>query len=59
MELGVKARYRKHRGWDGKIYWVRMTEQEINARRILGLVACVVVGMPAFVLIMALAAGII
>ena len=59
MRLGVPVRYKTVRGWSGKRYWIRMTEREIQARRILGLVGCVVIGMPLLVLIMAVAAGLI
>ena len=59
MELGMKIRYKTVRGWSGKKYQVRMTEQEINARRILGLVGSIVIGVPAWILIMAVAAGLI
>ena len=59
MELGMKIRYKTVRGWSGKKYKVRMTEREINARRIIGLIGCVVIGTPAWILIMAIAAGLI
>ena len=59
MRLGVPVRYKTVRGWSGKKYWIRLTEREIQARRIIGLIGCVVIGMPAMVLIMAVAVGLI
>ena len=59
MELGVKVRYKTVRGWSGRKYQVRMTEEEINARRILGLIASIAIGVPVWILIMAMAAGLI
>ena len=59
MQLDMKIRYKTVRGWSGRRYKVRMSEQEINARRILGLIGCVVVGVPAWILAMALAAGLL
>ena len=55
----MKIRYKSVRGWSGKKYQVRMTEEEINARRILGLVGCIVIGVPVWILIMAFASGVI
>ena len=51
-------RYRKHKGWDGKIYLVRMSQEEIEGRRKLGLVLGIVIGTPIWMLAMSLAAGI-
>ena len=59
MDQGMRIRYKTVRGWSGRRYRVRMSEQEINARRILGLIGCIVVGVPAWILAMALAAGLI
>lgn len=59
MELGMKIRYKTVKGWSGKKYQIRMTEQEIKARRIIGLIGCVVIGTPAWILIMAVAAGLL
>ena len=59
MRLDVPIRYRTVKGWSGKRYQIRMTEKEIQARRILGLVASVAIGIPAWIIVMAIAAGLI
>lgn len=59
MELGWKDQYKTVRGWSGKRYKVRMTEAEIKAKNALQLTLCIVIGTPAWILIMALAAGLI
>ena len=59
MELGMKVQYKTVKGWSGKKYQVRMTEKEINARRVIGLVVGIVVGTPLWIAVMALAAGLI
>lgn len=59
MEVRIAEQYKTVRSWSGKRYRVRMTNQEINARRILGLVFGIVVVVPAWVIVMALAAGLI
>lgn len=60
MEVRIaEEQYKTVRSWSGKRYRVRMTNQEINARRILGLVFGIVVVVPAWVIAMALAAGLI
>lgn len=58
MQIGTPVRYKRHKGWDGRIYRVRMTAEEINARRIFGLIVCVA-SVPLFVFAMAAAAGMI
>lgn len=59
MMLGTKVQYKTVRGWSGKKYQVRMTAAEIEVRRICGLIFAAVIVMPVWVLIMALAAGMI
>ena len=59
MEVRIAEQYKTVRSCSGKRYRVRMTNQEINARRILGLVFGIVVVVPAWVIAMALAAGLI
>ena len=59
MELGVKVRYKAVRGWSGKWYRVRMTQEEIRRRNVIGLIAGIVIGTPVWILIMAMAAGLI
>lgn len=59
MEIRVREQYKTVKGWSGKRYRVQMTNAEIEARRICGLIFAAVVCMPALVLIMAKAAGLI
>ena len=59
IRMDIPVRYRTVRGWSGRKYLVRMTESEINARRILGLIGCILVGVPIWILIMAIAAGVV
>lgn len=59
MEVRMREQYKTVRGWSGKRYRVQMTNAEIEARRIWGLVGAVVIGVPVWVFAMALAAGLI
>ena len=59
MEISVKEQYRTVRGWSGRRYRVQMTNAEIEARRIWGLIGGIVIGVPVWVIAMALAAGLI
>lgn len=59
MELGQRVRYRRHRGWDGRIWMIRMTEEEIRAREAMKLIASIAIVVPGMILLMAAAAGMI
>ena len=59
MRLSVPVRYKTVRGWSGRRYRVRMTEREIRARRVIGLIGCIGLGTPLWILIMAWAANLI
>ena len=59
MDIGMKAHYRKERGWSGKLYYVQMSEKEYRSRERLKLAAGIILGMPMMVFIMAMAAGMI
>lgn len=59
MEIRIVEQYKTVRGWSGRRYRVRMTNAEIEARRLLGLVGGIVIGVPAWFIAMALAAGLI
>lgn len=59
MTVNTRGQYKSVRGMSGQIYKVRMSEKEMNARRILGLIFGIVVVVPAWVIAMALAAGLI
>ena len=51
--------YSKHRGWNGDIYYVRMTEKEVEFRRKLGVVLSVLIMPPVMTFIFAICAGVI
>lgn len=59
MDIGMKAHYRKERGWSGKLYYVQMSEKEYRSRERAKLAAGILLGMPMMVFIMAMAAGMI
>lgn len=59
MDIGMKVHYRKERGWSGKLYYVQISEAEYRARERVKLAFGIILGMPAMVWIMALAAGLI
>lgn len=51
--------YRRHRGWNGTVYYYRMSEREAEERRKLGLIMSVIVIPPVMITVFALAAGLI
>lgn len=51
------ARYKKFVGWNGTVYWVRMSKEEVEARRILGLLIGLFTVTPLMIVVMAFAAG--
>ena len=55
----METYYRKHRGWNGTIYYVRMSEREAEERRKIGVVLSVILMPPIMIFIFALAAGLI
>ena len=59
MNLSTDIHYRRYRGWSGKIYYVQMTEAEVKAREKIKLIASILITVPAMIIIMALAAGMI
>ena len=59
MELGIREKYRKERGWSGRVYYVRMSEAEVRARERVKLAFGILFGMPMMIFIMAMAAGLI
>ena len=52
-------RYKKFKGWNGKIYLVQMSQAEIEVRRKLGVVLGIFTMVPVMILLMALAAGLV
>lgn len=52
-----EIRYRKFKGWSGTIYQVRMTPEEIEGKRKLGLVISILTVTPLSIVLLALAAG--
>ena len=52
-----EIRFKKFKGWNGTIYWVRMTEEEAEARRKLGLLIGILTVIPLSIIAMAFAAG--
>ena len=42
----METYYRKHRGWNGTIYYVRMSEREAEERRKIGVVLCTILMPP-------------
>ena len=55
----METYYRKHRGWNGTIYYVRMSEREAEERRKIGVVLSVILMPPIMTFVFALAAGLI
>ena len=55
----METRFKKYRGWDGTIYRVQMTREEIKARTRLEEFLGVVVVTPVLFIIFVLASGII
>ena len=55
----METYYRKHRGWDGSIYYARMSDRETEERRKIGLVLTVILMPPIMVLFFAFCAGLI
>ena len=55
----METYYRKHRGWDGSIYYARMSEREAEERRKIGVVLSVILMPPIMVLFFAFCAGLI
>ncbi len=53
----MESRYRKFKGWSGKVYWVRMSEEEVEERRKLHLFLGVITITPIWTFIMCIAAG--
>lgn len=52
-----QIRYRKIKGWNGTVYQVRMSKEEIEERRKLGLFVSIVTFIPTMIFVMAFAAG--
>ena len=52
-----EIRYKKFKGWNGTVYWVRMTHEEAEARRKLGLLIGILTVTPLSIVAMAFAAG--
>ena len=55
----METYYRKHRGWNGTIYYVRMSEREAEERRKIGVVLSTILMPPIMVLFFAFCAGLI
>ena len=52
-----ETRYKKFKGWSGKVYWVKMSQEEAEARRKLGLLVGILTVTPLSIIVMAFAAG--
>ena len=59
IRMDVPVKYRKFKGWDGRIYHIRLTEQEIRRIETLKLTIGILVGVPVMITVMAWAAGLI
>jgi len=55
----MELRYRKEKAWSGKVYRVRMSRQEIEERRKLGVLISIFTMVPVVGVLMALAAGLL
>lgn len=53
-----EIKYKKFKGWNGTIYWVRMSREEIEERRKLGLVIAIPTMSIFFTIVCCFAAGI-
>jgi len=51
--------YRKHRGWNGAVYYCRMPEREIEDRRRIGVAISTILGPVVLVASWVLASGIL
>lgn len=54
---GEMVRYRRERGWDGRVYFVRMSEREARVIERLKLAVGIVVVVPLMIIAFAAAAG--
>jgi hypothetical protein len=51
--------YRKHRGWNGAVYYCRMPEREIEDRRRIGVAISTILGPIMLVAVWVIASGVL
>ena len=52
-----EIRYKKFKGWNGTVYWVRMSHEEVEEHRKLGVLICLLTVPPIMTVIFTWAAG--
>lgn len=57
IRLDTPVKYRRFRGWDGRVYHIRLTEEEIRRIERLKLAVGIAVVVPLMIVLFAAAAG--